>query len=267
MTSGGYDPNQYPQYGGQPGYGGGPGYGQQPPPGYGGQPPQQPPPQQYPQNPQYQQPQQPYQAQPQQPQQPYGQPDPQQYGGQPAYGQPQYQQDPYTQQQYGGQQYAQQPQYGGQPPYGQPNPGAGQPVDIWMRFAARLIDNFTAGIPAGIIAKIITAAGGGVLLALVAYALTFVILGGYYVLMESQLGFTLGKKLLGLQVLAPDGTTNIPFDVALKRNAFLFIGIVPCLGPLVVLGLMIYIAVTISEDPYKQGWHEKFAGGSRVVKI
>ncbi|MEU7139319.1 RDD family protein [Nocardia sp. NPDC046473] len=234
MTSGGYDPNQYPQ-GGQP-YGQPyPQGGQQHPQGgqqfpQGGQ--------QFPQGGQYgQQPPQ------------YGQ-QPPQYGQQPQYGQaPQYGQ----QDQYG--QYPQQP--GGFNQYG------GQPGDLGTRIGARVIDALILYIPYLIIYFLVkNSLGLTIGLGLV---WTLVQLG-YFVGMETSQGTTIGKKVLGLKVLAPGGAAKIEPVTSLKRNIFVAANIIPCVGGLVSLVLAIYIMVTISQDPNKQGWHDKFAGGTQVVK-
>ncbi|MFC4376720.1 RDD family protein [Nocardia halotolerans] len=226
MTSGGYDPNQYPQ-GGQPGgYGQDP-YGQQQP-GYG-------------------------QAQP------YGQPT---HGGQPlpGYGQA----DPYGQQQ---------PAYGQDPygqaaypadPYGQQGFAGVQPADLGIRIGARVIDNLIIGIPLSIVLTLILGAGNTG--QLIAGALISLAVYGYFVAMEVTQGTTLGKKILGLRVVAPGGAPNLTPEQSLKRNLFTVVSVVPCIGQLVGLGLTIYIMVTISQDPNKQGWHDKFAGGTQVVK-
>ncbi len=269
MTSGGYDPNQNPQggqpygqpypqpgqpYQGQPGQPGQPGqqqYGQQQP--YG---------QQYPQGGQ----QDPYGQQPYgapgaapygQPQDPYGQQQQQQFGQQ-GYGQPGYGQQGYGQPGYGQQPY-------GQPGFGAPGlPPGTQPGDLWLRFAARFIDQLIIGIPIAIIFGLLFRFGSlgitallGVVFALLPY--------GYFIAMESATGSTLGKKILGLRVLGPNGG---PLDAgaSAKRNLFLISTLIPCLGDLIALGLWIYIAVTIEQDPLKQGWHDKFAGGTLVVK-
>ncbi|MFD6155722.1 RDD family protein [Nocardia sp. NPDC060256] len=228
MTSGGYDPNQYPQ-GGQP-------YGQQPYPQGGQQFPQGG--QQFPQGGQYgQQPPQ------------YGQ-QPPQYGQQPQYGQaPQYGQ----QDQYG--QYPQQP--GGFNQYG------GQPGDLGTRIGARVIDALILYIPYLIIYFLVkNSLGLTIGLGLV---WTLVQLG-YFVGMETSQGTTIGKKVLGLKVLAPGGAAKIEPVTSLKRNIFVAANIIPCVGGVVSLVLAIYIMVTISQDPNKQGWHDKFAGGTQVVK-
>ncbi|WP_067721088.1 RDD family protein [Nocardia yamanashiensis] len=268
MTSGGYDPNQYPQGGGQP-YGQQP-YGQQSDP-YGQQPgfgQQQP----YGQQPYGQQPSDPYGQQPgygqqqpgygQQPQQPYGQ-----QGG---FGQ---QSDPYNQQPgYGQQQpYGQQP-YGQQPdPYGQQNPyqpfpgqqgfnGGAQPGDVWIRLAARIIDGFIVGIPTAIIGFVLPNS-----LSVLWTIATGLIMLGYFVGMEVAQGATFGKQILKLKVLAPGGGTLDPVT-SLKRNIFIAAGVVPYLGGIVEFGLAIWAGVSISQDPNKQGWHDKFAGGTQVIK-
>ncbi|BDT84477.1 RDD family protein [Nocardia cyriacigeorgica] len=243
MTSGGYDPNQYPQ-GGQPQFGQQPQYGEQPK--YDQQPPQQPYGQQPYGQPQFGQ-QQPYG----QPQDPYAQQG--QYGQQAQYGQ----QDPYAQQQYGQQGYG---QYGQQPGFG------GQPGDLLTRFGARFIDGIIAGIPASIVYFVIVFAINSLFGSILAWILYFAIVSAYFVLCETNMGTTLGKKILGLRVIAPGGAPKISPEVSIKRNIYLIVNIIPCLGQLASLGLAIYMAITIEQDPNKQGWHDKFAGGTQVVK-
>ncbi|KAA8890768.1 RDD family protein [Nocardia colli] len=235
MTSGGYDPNQYPQ-GGQP-------YGQQPYPQGGQQQPQGG--QQFPQGgQQFPQGGQPYGQQPQ-----YGQ-QPPQYGQQPQYGQaPQYGQ----QDQYG--QYPQQP--GGFNQYG------GQPGDLGTRIGARVIDALILAIPYAILYVLFSGSTGATIGLSVVWTLVEL---AYFVGMETTQGTTLGKKILGLKVLAPGGAAKIDPATSLKRNLWLAANVIPCIGGLVSLGLAIYIMVTISQDPNKQGWHDKFAGGTQVVK-
>ncbi|KAF0836774.1 RDD family protein [Nocardia caishijiensis] len=233
MTSGGYDPNQYPQ-GGQPGgYGQDP-YGQQP--GYGQQ------------------------------QQPYGQP-------QPGYGQPvpgYGQADPYGQQQpaYGQQPYGQpQPGYGADP-YNQQGFGGTQAGDLGTRLGARVIDGFIIGIPMAIVNFVVGMAlmDSPLLSGIIVWVLMGIAYVGYNVGFEVTQGTTLGKKLLGLRVVAPGGAPKLTPEASFKRNIFLAPMVIYCLGALATTGLAIYIAVTINNDPNKQGWHDKLAGGTQVVK-
>jgi uncharacterized RDD family membrane protein YckC len=96
---------------------------------------------------------------------------------------------------------------------------------------------------------------------------------GYFTLMESRNGQTLGKMLLKLQTQGPDGATPTT-EQALKRNFWValgILGVIPVVGApiggLAELVIVIVIAVTISNSPTRQGWHDNLAGGTKVVKI
>jgi uncharacterized RDD family membrane protein YckC len=106
----------------------------------------------------------------------------------------------------------------------------------------------------------------GVIGSIIGYLVIIAAPIAYFVLMETNMGQTLGKKILGLRVVAPGGAAKITPEVSIKRNLYLLVNIIPCLGQLAALGMVIYIAVTIEQDPNKQGWHDKFAGGTQVVK-
>ncbi|TCN49065.1 putative RDD family membrane protein YckC [Rhodococcus sp. SMB37] len=272
MTSGGYPPPQpnpqnpgsYP--GGAPQYGNQPGFGQQPadytqqfsgpidgyPSDGGGQ---------Y-GAPQYGAPQ--YGA-PQQGGGQYGSPQGNQFGAQqqggPQYGAPQYGQAP------GGQ------QFGGAPGYPSPTPGFGpsQPGELLPRLGARIIDGLIVGIPMGILTAIVTFGSGSGFMSLLMSILTGLVAFGYWTYLESSQGATFGKKLLGLSVVGPAGG-HPTLEEAAKRNAFVALQVltgIPILGwlaSLASLAAYIGIAVTIEKDGTKQGFHDKFAGGTRVVK-
>jgi uncharacterized RDD family membrane protein YckC len=156
-----------------------------------------------------------------------------------------------------------------------------------MRFLARLIDFVILGIVVAIIDAILfagifgLASGGGFGVSMggsYAYGVLSGVLGaviylGYFSLLESRNGQTLGKMLLKLRTEGPDG--NPPsMDLAVKRNFWVALGalaIIPIVGGLIgglaELVIVIVIAVTISNSPTKQGWHDTFAGGTRVIKI
>lgn len=111
---------------------------------------------------------------------------------------------------------------------------------------------------------------------------------GYYAVLETRTGQTVGKMVMKLRVQGPDG--QLPtIEQSLRRNAFLavgvlgtvasnILGIVPVVGgflgglvalvaSLGALALVIYIAYTINEDADgRQGWHDRFAGGTQVMK-
>jgi uncharacterized RDD family membrane protein YckC len=159
----------------------------------------------------------------------------------------------------------------------------GRPADLFPRFLARVIDNILVGIVSAIISAIVSAiigtsvgygysigatyaasAASGIIGAAIALA--------YFALMESRKGQTLGKMALGLRTEGPDG--NPPsLEVAIRRNFWVALGIlavVPFVGGLIgalaELVIVIVIAVTVSNSPTKQGWHDNFAGGTRVVR-
>lgn len=88
---------------------------------------------------------------------------------------------------------------------------------------------------------------------------------GYFTLMESSLGWTFGKLITGLRTRGPDGE-NPSFAMALKRNIWHFTAFIPFFGILAYLGVVISIAVTISNSDTNTGWHDTFAGGTRVVR-
>jgi uncharacterized RDD family membrane protein YckC len=107
----------------------------------------------------------------------------------------------------------------------------------------------------------------------VSSVLAAVLYVGYFALMESSRGQTVGKMVLGLTVQGPDGRRPTIAE-AVKRNAWAglgVLGVVPVVGGFVggmlQLAAVIYIAVTINANvATRQGWHDQFAGGTRVVK-
>lgn len=81
---------------------------------------------------------------------------------------------------------------------------------------------------------------------------------GYYVFLETTRGATVGKMLLNLEVRNQAGAYPTA-EQSLKRNAFYALSIIPFLGGLLQLAAVIYIAVTISQNPNNRGWHDEFA--------
>jgi uncharacterized RDD family membrane protein YckC len=176
------------------------------------------------------------------------------------------------------------------PPSGGPAPGpaapqagtgVGQPADLMTRFLAKLIDWVLVGVVIGVIIVPLTiglavsGAGfgggfgfggfslGGIITNVVLYGLAV----GYFAFLESNRGQTVGKMLLKLEVRGADGQYP-SMEQALKRNAYMLLGIVPFLGGLAYLAATIYIAVTINNNATtRQGWHDEFAGGTSVIRI
>lgn len=176
-----------------------------------------------------------------------------------------------------------------QPPggYGVPAPGpygapAPQPAQLADRFLARLIDGLVVGIPAGIVSVIV---GGLVRLLLpgfiddyvagvVGAALVAAAYIGYNYYFETSSGQTLGKSVMKLRVVGPGGGP-VTAQQSVRRNGFYgayLLAVVPFLGSvlggLALIGLMVYIAVTINNDTaLRQGWHDKLAHETYVSKI
>lgn len=157
------------------------------------------------------------------------------------------------------------------PPPPGPAPTGLEPIGPWLRLVARIVDGLILFIPTLIISLVIGGTGsnafGGELgfRSFVATVLTTALTFGYYVYLESERGQTLGKQILKLKVIGPDGNHPTTEESA-KRNAWLLLSILPVLGGLAQFVLVIVIAVTINSDPFKRGWHDNFAGGTAVVR-
>jgi uncharacterized RDD family membrane protein YckC len=173
------------------------------------------------------------------------------------------------------------PSYG----YGPPPAAAERPADLGIRFLARLIDFIILGVVAQIIDRILlqgmfnlnagnglgVSAGSIYAYSAISGVITAAIYLAYFVLMESRNGQTLGKMLLKLRTEGPGGGPPST-EVALRRNFWVGLGalaVIPfggVIGGIAELVIIIMIAVTISQSPVREGWHDRFAGGSRVVR-
>jgi uncharacterized RDD family membrane protein YckC len=135
---------------------------------------------------------------------------------------------------------------------------AGAPGELWPRFFARLIDGLLLGVV------------GTLLGAAMNYSTAWLILQtllvfGYFVAMDVTQGTTVGKRLLGMRVVGPDGGLPTGGQAA-AREAFTLLGVIPFLGGLLSLIAAIVIAVSINSSPSGQGRHDDLAGGTRVLR-
>jgi uncharacterized RDD family membrane protein YckC len=171
----------------------------------------------------------------------------------------------------------------GQPPAG-PLPGA-RPGELLDRFLARLVDGLLLAVVDGIVVTgivvgaIMGGSGGfpygasGYAAAAVSSVLSAALHLAYFGWLESAGGQSIGKAVMRLRVLGPQGG-NPTLEQALRRNcwvAFGVLGVVPVVGGLVgglaTLAAVILIVIGISTDKVgRRGWHDRFAGGTRVVK-
>lgn len=153
-------------------------------------------------------------------------------------------------------------------------------ADLVPRFLARLIDGLILWVVMIVIivpiafaiissggSNIGTAFGGGFSTAgLIAGIIWAAIIIGYFTYLESSRGQSVGKMIMKLKTEGPNGG-NPTVEEAFKRNSWYALGIIPIIGGLAELGVVIYIAVTISQSATNTGWHDTFAGGTRVIKI
>lgn len=169
--------------------------------------------------------------------------------------------------------------YEAQPTGAVPPPPPARPGELLDRFVARLIDGVLIGVvlgPVAVIIGIITSGSAGSRwFGSMVTTLLGVVLGlGYFAYMESSRGQTVGKMVLKLRTLGPNG--GLPtMEQAVRRNLWMglsIIGIIPLLGGLIAglaqLAAVITIALGInSNTTTRQAWHDTFAGGTQVVKI
>ena len=145
------------------------------------------------------------------------------------------------------------------------------------RVLARVIDGILLAIVNAVVVTTLvigTVFGGGggffggfSLPGIVGSVISAAIYVGYFALLESNRGQTVGKMLMKVQVQGPDGQ-NPSMEQAIKRNAWLALSIIPLVGWLLQLAAAIYIIVTINNNTQtRQGWHDQFADGTRVIKI
>jgi uncharacterized RDD family membrane protein YckC len=160
-----------------------------------------------------------------------------------------------------------------------------QPGTVLDRFLARLIDGILIGIVTAIIVAILVvgiiglnganafgAYGGDYAASIVSAIIGVVINLGYFVLMESSQGRTLGKMVMKLRVQGPSGG-NPTIEESAKRNWWLalpVLAVVPIvgglIGSLIELVVVIMIAVQINSDPERRPQLSDRFADTRVLK-
>jgi uncharacterized RDD family membrane protein YckC len=169
------------------------------------------------------------------------------------------------------------------PPPAAPAAGVPRPGELVDRFVAKLIDGVILGVVYGIIAGIV---GGAIITGyrsgaevyfyyLIIGVLSSVIYLGYFAYLESNRGETIGKMVMKLKTFGPDGVSKPSMEQAVRRNIWVATGIISVipfvgwwLGGLASLGAVILILVTLNGDAVnRQHWFDKFAGGTRVMKV
>ena len=136
------------------------------------------------------------------------------------------------------------------------------------RAAARLIDGVLVAVVGGVVVHLaLGSMSSGLVQGALAAVLTAALQLGYFAVLESRNGRTVGKSVMGLRVVGPDGAAPT-LEQAVRRNVWLAagaLGLVPLIGALVgglvQLGAAVAIAVGIANDTgLRRGWHDRFAG-------
>ena len=134
-------------------------------------------------------------------------------------------------------------------------------ASLGPRFIARLIDSVLIGV-----ASVYAIWMAGLAVGFTANAVSVAIVIGYFTLMESYTGRTIGKMVLRLETVGPDGR-NPSLEMAFRRNIWYLLGILPYVGGLAEVAAAVSIAVTVSRSPVHVGWHDIFASGTRVLPV
>jgi uncharacterized RDD family membrane protein YckC len=92
------------------------------------------------------------------------------------------------------------------------------------------------------------------------------IVPAYFAVLDVTAGTTLGKLAMGLRVVGPGGGRPT-WQQALVRESFTALGAIPFVGPLLALASWIWISMSIRSSPTRQGKHDEFAGGTRVIRV
>jgi len=161
-----------------------------------------------------------------------------------------------------------------------PPAGAGENADVVVRFIAKLIDGVVLLIltsiasaiirpilpgPRGFIGPGISLTGLGIA-TLVITVMSAAIALVYLSLLEASRGQTIGKMVMKLRVTGPGGASP-SLEAALRRNAWALLSIIPWFGGLLQAAVAGYIGYTIHDSADNVGWHDTFAGGTRVTRI
>lgn len=141
--------------------------------------------------------------------------------------------------------------------------GSSTSAGLGWRFLARLLDAAIVGLAlsgaAALLGLPAPTLGLGGMERWMTSAVTAVVWCGYYVVTESGLSTTLGKRIVGLRVVGVDGRRPSVTAAGL-RNMWILFGLVPWVGGLALLAAIVVIAVTIARSTDHRGQHDRLAG-------
>ncbi len=140
---------------------------------------------------------------------------------------------------------------------------------LGRRLLARLLDALLVYLPASLLLAILglpaPTIGLGGLDVWARSAVTAAAWLGYFALLESGTGTTVGKRLMQLQVVTADGERP-SLRAAVTRNAWILFGLIPLIGGVAQLVAVVVIAVTIAANAHHRGKHDELAGTAVTVR-
>ncbi|MBB3035733.1 RDD family protein [Hoyosella altamirensis] len=139
-----------------------------------------------------------------------------------------------------------------------------KPAGVAPRGIARLIDWVIAGILGAIVFWLLRQGGEVPAWAALLPGAGFGFL--YFLVFEVTTGSTPGKKVLGLHVMGSGGRSKPSLKESAVRNAYMLLNLISFVGSLLWLIAVVAIGFTISTSSAKQGFHDRIAGGTQVVK-
>jgi len=117
---------------------------------------------------------------------------------------------------------------------------------FWIRFVAYFIDGIIVGVIQGIFTLIFGRSGTGAVINSIISILIFLV---YYIWIQSRNGQTLGKKLMGIQVIKVDGRPVTVVTLLLRE----------IIGK-AISALIIFIGFLMAAGPKKRALHDYMAG-------
>lgn len=157
----------------------------------------------------------------------------------------------------------------------------GEPAGAWIRLAARAIDVISIFLIMMVFTQVLTLFLSNWVASLAISTLTDIltVLGvvfylAYFAIRETTSGQSLGKMTLSLKVFGPTGNL-LTLSESLRRNIFglsPLLALVPGIGAnnssLITASILASVGLTIAMDKVNdQGWHDKFAGGTKVRRV
>ena len=168
-----------------------------------------------------------------------------------------------------------------------PAPAGYRYAGAWIRLAALIIDSlillaviFAVGMGIGLFLVIayptVNLDMHGWLVGAVDYVVVSVALLGWFGGWQHGVGATPGMLVLKLRVRDPSGDDNPSLRAAVTRNLPLVLGsfgefssheTIGAMLTIVTLVVCVAIGITISNSPTRQGFHDRLAGSTYVVRL